>query len=603
MEGAFDPKSVLNNPNWPNLLNQLNSLPTSSNLIKFLQLFEAQTGYKIVLGPAGGGTYGNSVSHQIVIDGSLLPVGKDAKGNPIGTATTAQLQTIEDILTHELAHFVDEPASLQHWVLEADPDTAATKELQNEAIAYVDEYVGDQQSKLRWSLAPNTKGQDLKTILDGLAAKDGGYTTPQFKTDALAAAQDWTQFANPSPAPHLLYPEFAKDQWALNLACESVNSIDWSQVQSGQISIQTDTKNNRLTITTSAPLHIPNSTNTVTINETFELSSLNRVSGNCQVTSGTTPIGTTTATTQSNGTTSITITGQVDAGAYNANVALNSRPNGTAPPVSFLGDGNTLSNAQVNDLFYLDLLGNNNTVQLQYAGQLLAHGANNVITIRGDTVPGSTIIQGPQFGVWLGGLSNTVNMVNMSHGYVITLSGFTETVNGSSGEIDTVVGLETSGTVNGSGDTIVENGADLLSINGNNNKITFAAAASANLSGTGDTVTGSNSILTLGANSSATVTGTGNTVTLGTSDTLTFGASSSATITGNGAVINASTNQVTDNGNGFNAVSGTMRLSDNNIYRNLANAFAGAGTYVTFGNNHVAGNTGSEALPAPTAPK
>jgi len=79
--------------------------------------------------------------------------------------------------------------------------------------------------------------------------------------------------------------------------------------------------------------------------------------------------------------------------------------------------------------------------------------------------------------------------------------------------------------------------------------------------------------------------------------------SSDGLLVNNGAVINASTNQVTDNGNGFNAVSGTMRLSDNNIYRNLANAFAGAGTYVTFGNNHVAGNTGSEALPAPTAPK
>ncbi len=71
----------------------------------------------------------------------------------------------------------------------------------------------------------------------------------------------------------------------------------------------------------------------------------------------------------------------------------------------------------------------------------------------------------------------------------------------------------------------------------------------------------------------------------------------------NSAVINASANLVTSNGNGFNAISGTIRLGNNNIFRNLTNAFAGGGTYVTFGNNNVAGNNGSEALPAATAPK
>jgi hypothetical protein len=79
--------------------------------------------------------------------------------------------------------------------------------------------------------------------------------------------------------------------------------------------------------------------------------------------------------------------------------------------------------------------------------------------------------------------------------------------------------------------------------------------------------------------------------------------SSDGILVNNGAVVNSSTNQVTSNGNGFNAVAGTIRLSDNNIYRNLSNAFAGGGTYVTFGNNHVAGNTGNEALPGATAPK
>ena len=71
----------------------------------------------------------------------------------------------------------------------------------------------------------------------------------------------------------------------------------------------------------------------------------------------------------------------------------------------------------------------------------------------------------------------------------------------------------------------------------------------------------------------------------------------------NGAVVNASSNQVTSNGNGFNAIAGTIRLGNNNIFRNLSNAFAGAGTFVTFGNNNVAGNTGNEALPGATAPK
>jgi hypothetical protein len=70
-----------------------------------------------------------------------------------------------------------------------------------------------------------------------------------------------------------------------------------------------------------------------------------------------------------------------------------------------------------------------------------------------------------------------------------------------------------------------------------------------------------------------------------------------------GAVINASSNQVTSNGNGFNCVApSTMRLSDNNIYRNTT-GIAGGGTYATFGNNHLLGNTSDGVLPAPTNPK
>ena len=70
----------------------------------------------------------------------------------------------------------------------------------------------------------------------------------------------------------------------------------------------------------------------------------------------------------------------------------------------------------------------------------------------------------------------------------------------------------------------------------------------------------------------------------------------------NGSVVNASANLVTSNGNGFNGISGTIRLGNNNVFRNTVNAFAGAG-FVTFGNNNVAGNTGNEGLPGATAPK
>jgi hypothetical protein len=71
-----------------------------------------------------------------------------------------------------------------------------------------------------------------------------------------------------------------------------------------------------------------------------------------------------------------------------------------------------------------------------------------------------------------------------------------------------------------------------------------------------------------------------------------------------GAVINATDNQITANGNGTDCVApSTIRLGNNNVFRNLTNAFTGGGTYVSFGNNNVAGNTGNEALPAATSPK
>jgi len=70
-----------------------------------------------------------------------------------------------------------------------------------------------------------------------------------------------------------------------------------------------------------------------------------------------------------------------------------------------------------------------------------------------------------------------------------------------------------------------------------------------------------------------------------------------------GAVINAGGNRVTSNGNGFNcAAPSTIRVSDNDIFKNN-NGVAGGGTYISFGNNRLIGNTAGETLPAPTLQK
>ena len=70
-----------------------------------------------------------------------------------------------------------------------------------------------------------------------------------------------------------------------------------------------------------------------------------------------------------------------------------------------------------------------------------------------------------------------------------------------------------------------------------------------------------------------------------------------------GSVVNLSSNQITSNGNGVNcAAPSTVRLSDNKIYRN-ATGLAGGGTYNSFGNNNILGNTSDGLTPAITNPK
>ena len=70
-----------------------------------------------------------------------------------------------------------------------------------------------------------------------------------------------------------------------------------------------------------------------------------------------------------------------------------------------------------------------------------------------------------------------------------------------------------------------------------------------------------------------------------------------------GAIVNAAGNKVTSNGNGFNCVEpSTIRVSDNDIYRNTT-GIAGGGSYVSFGNNRLLGNGTDGTLPAPTLQK
>jgi hypothetical protein len=576
MEGAFN-DSMLQDPNWPKLDALLKSLPQSSNVIQFIEQFEAQTGYKIVKGGTNGGTGGNYQDHQITVDASLLPVDSTGK---IGTATTAQLKQLVDVLTHELAHFVDpgETTELKQWGLSTTPELAVDNEMSNEAIAYVDEYVGDKQIGIPMTIVKNTQDVLLQSVLDGFASRDGGYTTAQFRTDALQAAKLWVPFANPSIAPKLTYLEFARFEWAVTWAGQGTNPIDWTKVVPGQITIQEDfPQKGQVTITTTAPLPTKNSTNTVTISGAFDSIIGNPIKIQSETDSGSTPIGLTTTVRQPDGSELVTVTGQSDAGGYNSTVQLNSVPaNGATPAVSFTGDGNTLSNAQVNNWFNLSLLGSNNSLALEYQGQLAVQGKNNTVTFRRDTVPHSAAAL-VQFVGTIGGADNTINVTGnpnptvdlLTPIYEIYLTGFNETVNASNGAMLTEAGLEASGTINGSNNQVFENGADLLTINGNNNILDIApastgvegaaAAGSANITGTGETVTGSGSILTLGTATAVSLTGTNDSVTLGTSDTLTFGANSSASITGNGGIINASAagGSITVSGSGNTVTKGS----------------------------------------------
>jgi hypothetical protein len=70
-----------------------------------------------------------------------------------------------------------------------------------------------------------------------------------------------------------------------------------------------------------------------------------------------------------------------------------------------------------------------------------------------------------------------------------------------------------------------------------------------------------------------------------------------------GAVINATANLITSNGTGLNCASpSTIRLGENGIYRNTT-GLGGGGTFNSFGNNMILGNTSDGITPGITNPK
>lgn len=71
----------------------------------------------------------------------------------------------------------------------------------------------------------------------------------------------------------------------------------------------------------------------------------------------------------------------------------------------------------------------------------------------------------------------------------------------------------------------------------------------------------------------------------------------------NGSVVNATGNQITSNGTGVNCASpSTVRIGENGIYRN-GTGLGGGGTFNSFGNNMILGNTSDGITPPVTNPK
>jgi hypothetical protein len=103
------------------------------------------------------------------------------------------------------------------------------------------------------------------------------------------------------------------------------------------------------------------------------------------------------------------------------------------------------------------------------------------------------------------------------------------------------------------------------------------------------------------ANNNNGLEATGGTANISRSD-VTHNTGNGLSVSG-GAVLNAATNQINSNGTGItNGVGSTARLSDNDIYRNAVGV-GGGGTFVSFGNNRLLGNTSDGILPAPTLQK
>ncbi|HYP01736.1 MAG TPA: right-handed parallel beta-helix repeat-containing protein [Pyrinomonadaceae bacterium] len=92
--------------------------------------------------------------------------------------------------------------------------------------------------------------------------------------------------------------------------------------------------------------------------------------------------------------------------------------------------------------------------------------------------------------------------------------------------------------------------------------------------------------------------------TLNISNSVVSGSATNGINVSGGSIVNAIGNSVTSNGtNGFNcAAPSTIRIGANNVFRN-GTGLGGGGTYESFGNNHILGNTSDGVTPAITNPK
>src|SRR5437870_3485337 len=160
MDGAFD-SGFRNNPNFPALLSLLESELPGALLPQMVNNFEGTVGGFIYLGGANGGSFNNNWN-DISIDARFLPVA----ANGSGTATTQDIQTVQALLSYELA-----PLLYFHpdYLTATDPNAAAAAGARSEGVALTVEFIATQQLGL-----PMYQGTGIQSIMQGVLTAAGG---------------------------------------------------------------------------------------------------------------------------------------------------------------------------------------------------------------------------------------------------------------------------------------------------------------------------------------------------------------------------------------------------------------------------------------------